>query len=220
MSGGGGGGQWGGRGRGTGARRRVFARASRAPVAPCSVTRLAARGSGRREGLQAAAPPPLVAGARPREGCGARRGARPGLSPLPAPPVPPGPAGSCRNFASYRRCAPRGPARGCHGVTEGAVAELLPRCRDGTADHGKATGPRVPDGEATSDAFGAGRVRGCCGRHPCGHWGSREGFREPAMAPAVLGINTFVFVSVGRRCVSPSSFSLSAGERLPVVPEA
>lgn len=219
MSGGGGGGQWGGRGRGTGARRRVFARASRAPVAPCSVTRLAARGSGRREGLQAAAPPPLVAGARPREGCGARRGARPGLPPLLSPPrrsrpAPPALAATSRVTDGARRGARPG------AVTEGAVAELLPRCRDGTADHGKATGPRVPDGEATSDAFGAGRVRGCCGRHPCGHWGSREGFREPAMAPAVLGINTFVFVSVGRRCVSPSSFSLSAGERLPVVPEA
>lgn len=189
-----------------------------------SVLGYEARGTGQRAEGRAAGSGPAATCCR-RSATGGLRGSARGAprapsSPLPAPPVPPGPAGSCRNFASYRRCAPRGPARGCHGVTEGAVAELLPRCRDGTADHGKATGPRVPDGEATSDAFGAGRVRGCCGRHPCGHWGSREGFREPAMAPAVLGINTFVFVSVGRRCVSPSSFSLSAGERLPVVPEA
>lgn len=146
VSGGGGGGQWGGRGRGTGARRRVFARASRAPVAPCSVTRLAARGSGRREGLQAAAPPPLVAGARPREGCGARRGARPGLPPLLSPPrrsrpAPPALAATSRVTDGARRGARPG------AVTESRRGRLLSSSRDaGTARQttAKPRGPAFP----------------------------------------------------------------------------
>lgn len=50
--------------------------------------------------------------------------------------------------------------------------------------------------------------------------GQTGGLLGARVALAVLDMNTFVFLPVGRRCVSPSSFSLSAGERLPVVPEA
>lgn len=48
-------------------------------------SRHGAEGGG--EGLRAAASPPLVAGSRPRESCGTRRRARPGLPRLPAPPA-------------------------------------------------------------------------------------------------------------------------------------